>query len=245
MTDSKKETSGKRCRWYLAAGIALGGGLLVAGLFYRNELWQVLGHFYTVISDRQRMQAFISSFGMGAPVVFIVLQVLQVVFAPVPGEATGFIGGYLFGTASGFLYSSIGLTVGSILNFAIGRFLGNRFVRRMIPAQRLEQMDRFVRHQGIIIFFILFVFPGFPKDYLCVFLGLSAMPFSVFLLITAVGRMPGTLMLSLQGASLYEKQYILLAVLMILCLVLAALAYRYREDLYRWVEKRGKGRKTP
>jgi uncharacterized membrane protein YdjX (TVP38/TMEM64 family) len=230
---------------YLTAAIILGAAALAAGLFYRNEIWQAAGQLYAIISDRQHMQAFIASFGVGAPAIFIILQVLQVVFAPVPGEATGFIGGYLFGTWQGFLYSTVGLTVGSILNFGIGRFLGDRFVRRMIPPDRLAQMDRFVKHQGIIILFILFVFPGFPKDYLCLFLGLSAMPFSVFLLITAVGRMPGTLMLSLQGASLYEKQYSLLAVLMILCLVLAALAYRYREGLYRWVEKRGERRKKP
>jgi len=245
MTIEKKNDLPKKSKGYLVAVITLGAAALAAGLIYRNEIWQAASQLYAIISDRQRMQTFIASFGVAAPAVFIVLQVLQVVFAPVPGEATGFIGGFLFGTWQGFLYSTVGLTVGSILNFGIGRFLGDRFVRRMIPSSRLEQMDRFVKHQGVIILFILFVFPGFPKDYLCLFLGLSAMPFSVFLLITAVGRMPGTLMLSLQGASLYEKQYTLLAALMIGCLLLAALAYRYREGLYGWVEKRGERRKQP
>jgi len=240
MTDSETKSPRHVIKKYLPAGIVLCAAALTVGMVYRNEIWQSLGQLYAVISDRERMQTFISSFGVGAPVIFIALQVLQVIFAPVPGEATGFIGGYLFGTAPGFLYSSIGLTTGSILNFAIGRILGKKLVRRMISAPRLEKMDHFTRHQGVIILFILFVFPGFPKDYLCLFLGLSAMPFSVFVLITVLGRMPGTLMLSLQGASLYEKQYTLLAALMILCLVLVALAYRYRESLYRWVEKRGK-----
>lgn len=245
MTETEAKTPLKKHKGYLIAAIVLGAAALLTALFYGNEIWQAAGRLYALISDRERMQTFIASFGMGAPVIFMGLQVLQVIFAPVPGEATGFIGGYLFGTWAGFLYSTVGLTVGSILNFGIGRFLGDRFVRRMIPPERLAQMDRFVKHQGVIILFILFVFPGFPKDYLCLFLGLSAIPFSVFLLITAVGRMPGTLMLSLQGASLYERQYTLLAALMILCLVLAALAYRYRENLYRWVEKRGKGRNKP
>ncbi len=245
MTAEKKNGIPKNRRGYLLAAVILGAAALAAGLIYRNEIWQAASQLYALISDRQRMQAFVASFGVAAPAVFIILQVLQVVFAPVPGEATGFIGGYLFGTWQGFLYSTVGLTAGSILNFGIGRFLGHRFVRRMIPPQRLEQMDRFVKHQGVIILFILFVFPGFPKDYLCLFLGLSAIPFSVFVLITAVGRMPGTLMLSLQGASLYEKQYTLLAALMIACLLLAALAYRYREGLYGWVEKRGERRKQP
>ncbi len=49
------------------------------------------------LSDRHSISAFINSFGTLAPVVFIVIQILQVLFAPIPGEATGFIGGFLFG----------------------------------------------------------------------------------------------------------------------------------------------------
>jgi len=51
-----------------------------------------------------------------APVIFIGLQALQVVVvvAPIPGEVTGILGGYLFGEWLGFLYSTIGLTLGSV-----------------------------------------------------------------------------------------------------------------------------------
>jgi uncharacterized membrane protein YdjX (TVP38/TMEM64 family) len=54
---------------------------------------------------------------------------------------------------------------------------------------------------------------------------------------TCVGRMPGTLMLTIQGAALYDRSYGLLAVTAGACLVLILLTYRYREALYRWVEK--------
>ncbi|MCK7513881.1 MAG: hypothetical protein MZV70_64255 [Desulfobacterales bacterium] len=39
---------------------------------------------------------------------FIGLQVGQVLFAPIPGEVTGFLGGYMFGALSGFLLSTVG-----------------------------------------------------------------------------------------------------------------------------------------
>ncbi len=76
---------------------------------------------------------------------------LQVIFAPVPGEATGFIGGYLFGTFKGFFFSSIGLTIGSWLNFIIGRFLGERYIRKLIPAGPLERFDKALKRQGIFV----------------------------------------------------------------------------------------------
>ena len=85
------------------------------------------------------------------------IQILQVIFAPVPGEATGFIGGFLFGTIPGFIYSSIGLTIGSWLNFMIGRLLGRRFVRKLIPTPQLTKIDAMLKRQGIIVVFILFV----------------------------------------------------------------------------------------
>ena len=211
--------------------------LVVVGYLYRIPLWEKVSVYYDIFTDREQTKAFIASFGTGAPVVFILIQILQVLLAPFPGEATGFIGGFLFGATKGFLYSSIGLTVGSLINFIIGRFLGKRFVRKLIPPAQLERMDNLVRHQGVIVLFGLFVFPGFPKDYLCLFLGLSAIPLKIFILLTAIGRMPGTLMLSLQGSYIFEQSYGWFALIVSVCLVLIFLAYRYREGLYRWIEK--------
>jgi uncharacterized membrane protein YdjX (TVP38/TMEM64 family) len=165
------------------------------------------------------------------------IQVLQVIFAPVPGEVTGFIGGYLFGAANGFLFSSLALTVGSGLNFCIGHFLGRRYIRKWIPVDVLERFDRVLKHQGVIVSFILFIIPGFPKDYLCLFLGFSTIPFKVFIALAAIGRMPGTLLLSLQGASVFSQNYGLFALIFGLCLLAAVLGYRYREAVYGWVEK--------
>jgi hypothetical protein len=49
--------------------------------------------------------------------------------------------------------------------------------------------------------------------------------------------MPGTLMLSLQGASLYERNYWMLALLFAVCALAVFLAWRYRERLYAWVDR--------
>jgi uncharacterized membrane protein YdjX (TVP38/TMEM64 family) len=85
--------------------------------------------------------------------------------------------------------------------------------------------------------FILFLFPGFPKDYLCLALGVSTLPVKIFILLASIGRMPGTFALSLQGAFLYEQNYVLLGVMIGACLILAFLCYAYRERIYLWVEK--------
>jgi len=213
--------------------------LVFLGYVYRIPLWQKATYLYDLLTDRDQIKTFVASFGRYAPIAFIFIQILQVMLAPFPGEATGFIGGFLFGTAKGFAYSSIGLTAGSLINFTIGRFLGKHYVRKLIPVHQLEKLDTLVKRQGIIVFFILFIFPGFPKDYLSLLLGLSAIPAKAFIVIAAIGRMPGTLMLSLQGSYVFEQQYGWFAGILGICLILVFLAYKYREDLYRWLEKLG------
>ena len=81
----------------LLFGLLFGGG---TWLFIHYDLIQ----FFT---NRNKAIDFINSFGPLSVLVFIGLQILQVLFAPVPGEATGFIGGYIYGAVLGTIYSTI------------------------------------------------------------------------------------------------------------------------------------------
>ena len=230
-------TPGKPPTKLIMAAVAVLCALALAVFFFRDFLADAFIQYYNLFTDREAVKNFITSFGLAAPLVFMTIQVLQVILAPIPGEVTGFIGGFLFGAAKGFLLSSIALTLGSWLNFVIGRFLGKRYVRKLVPGDVLERFDRVVKHQGVIVSFILFIIPGFPKDYLCLFLGLSTIPLKILILLAAVGRMPGTLLLSLQGAFVFKENYWLFALIFCLCLAAAYLGYRYREAVYGWVEK--------
>jgi uncharacterized membrane protein YdjX (TVP38/TMEM64 family) len=92
-----------------------------------------------------------------------------------------------------------------------------------------------MEHQGALIAFFLFVVPGFPKDYLCFILGLSTMSWKLFFLLSSVGRLPGTLMLTLQGAQVYQGNYLVTALLLGFCLLLGLGLFFYREPLYQWL----------
>ena len=75
----------------------------LVGFWFHIPIWEKITDLYRLFSDREQIRLLISSFGTSAPPVFMLIQILQVIFAPVPGEATGFIGGYLFGTLPGFI----------------------------------------------------------------------------------------------------------------------------------------------
>lgn len=211
--------------------------LLAAGLAVACWFIGPIISLYGLFADREWIKAYITSWGAAAPFVFILLQVLQVIIAPIPGELSGFIGGYLFGAIPGVIYSTVGLTLGSAINFGIGRLLGKRVVRRLIPPAHLEKLDRFLHRQGIFVVLVFFIFPGFPKDYLSLFLGVTAMPFNLFLFIAAFGRIPGTIMLSVQGAFLYQKMYGVLAMVFGISVILVLGAFLFRERIYRLAKR--------
>lgn len=186
---------------------------------------------------RDELRAFVHSLGPLGVLGFISVQILQIIVSPVPGEATGLLGGFLFGKWAGFFYSTVGLTLGSVLAFLISR----QFRRFVVPWLRRSpaygRFENLLEHQGLFVCFFLFLMPGFPKDFLCYFLGLSRMPLLAFAVIAGVGRIPGTLMLSFQGAEIYNGNLVGLAALAAITVLVAAPAWYWRETIYAWVEQ--------
>ncbi len=227
----------KAALWALLALALLGLAVLFWGFRYRSFVWGQTCHYFDICTNKYWAKSILKAAGPLAPLVFIVIQALQVVFAPIPGEATGFIGGYLFGVPLGLLYSTVGLTLGSTGAFLIARWLEEHYVKRWIPVDILLKFDFLMERQGALIAFIFFLLPGFPKDYLCFVLGLSRMPFRLFLLICMVGRIPGTLLLTLQGAKVYKGDYYSTLVILGLCLVLVGVLAYYRETVYKWIRR--------
>lgn len=213
---------------------------LIVFVFLNSGLWGQFLSYYDVITDREWLRQAVDGSGWAATLVFVGLQIGQVLFAPIPGELTGFLGGYMFGALNGFLLSTIGLTIGSMINFGIGHFLGERMVRKLVRCETYEKYNQMVQYKGILVIFIFFLIPGFPKDYLCMFLGLTSLPVRVFFVLSTVGRLPGTFALSLQGASIFEKNYIAFVLITVLSLLFALVSYLTRDSLYRWIARHSK-----
>ena len=207
--------------------------LIIAGIF-------IFFHFnlYSFFVSRKKMVHFVNSFGPLSVVIFIGLQILQVIVAPIPGEVNGFIGGYLYGPVLGTLYSTIGLAIGSWLAFILARWLGLPFVEKVINPQIIQKYDHFMEHRGTLITFILFLIPGFPKDALSYIIGLSHMKTSIFLLVCTSGRLLGTTMLSISGNYARNDQNVGMLAILGISALLVLLAYYYHEAILNLVRKK-------
>ena len=97
---------------------------------------------------------------------------------------------------------------GSLLAFGIGRWLGGAFVQRLVKPGVWARLGFVVETEGAVLCFLLYLIPGLPKDILCYLFGLSPMPFWVFALASTLGRLPGTWVLSAQGAKTAAGHYV-------------------------------------
>jgi len=196
-----------------------------------SPAYQFLVHLYL---DKPFLEHTLEEWGILAPVLFIALQALQVIVAPIPGDITGILGGYLFGEWMGLFYSTIGLTLGSVAAFVLSRWLGTQYLQRLVSPAVWRKLGFIIEANGAALCFVIFLIPGLPKDLGCYFFGLSPMSFWAFAVISTVGRMPGTWLLSAQGAHTAAGDYVAVLVLTALAAAVALALHHYRTRLVEW-----------
>jgi len=156
------------------------------------------------VTDPTWVRAWIAQFGSLAPLAFVALQTLQVILAPVPGQTLAGVGGYLFGTLWGTVYSMLGVVVGSAAVFVGGRRFGLPYVKRVIDPAALARWDDFVERAGVPGLFVLFLLPTFPDDVLCFIAGLTDVRLRPFLVLVVVGRTPTFIAAAYAGTRLAD-----------------------------------------
>ncbi|HYA36867.1 MAG TPA: TVP38/TMEM64 family protein [Candidatus Methylomirabilis sp.] len=200
-------------------------GGVIAGITYLLYA----SNLFDLFINRRHLVNFFREHHTYAALIFVGLQALQVVAAPVPGEVTGFAGGIFFGPVWGVVYSTIGLTIGSWIAFMLARLLGRPLVERMISLETIQRYDYVMKHKGLLLAFLMFLIPGFPKDFLCYLLGLGHMRQRDFLLISATGRLLGTVLLTMGGTYFRDARYGALFTVVGLSLAIILLVMIYRD----------------
>lgn len=225
-----------KVRWITCGVITVGLVGYCAWLVLTDApAYQFLVRLYV---DKRFLKQTLREWGLLAPVIFIGLQALQVIIAPIPGELSGILGGYLFGEWVGLFYSTLGLTVGSVAAFGVGRWLGAHYVQRLVSPDAWRKMGFIVEAEGAILCFIIFLIPGLPKDMTCYLFGLSPMPFWIFAVVSTLGRIPGTWILSAQGAHTASGDYVEVILLTAVVVAVALPLYYYRNRLVEWFRRK-------
>ncbi len=89
----------------------------------------------------ESLQAFLDRFGLFAPALFILIQMVQVVIPILPGGISSVAGMLMFGNGFGLLYSCIGLVIGEAIGFLLVRYYGVAFVQLILSPKKYQKFD--------------------------------------------------------------------------------------------------------
>lgn len=152
-----------------------------------------------LLTDRDKLEMLVKESGIWGPLLFITIQMVQVVLPIIPGGITCGAGVVIFGAWHGLLYNYIGIVAGSMINFFLARRYGQCFVRYFVKKETyekyigwLEKGKKFDKFFAFAIFF-----PCAPDDVLCLIAGLTRMTWKRFATIILLGKPASIAMYSL------------------------------------------------
>lgn len=204
--------------------------------------WDVLadGPLMRLLSSRDELVQIMNNFGPLAPLIFIILQILQTVVAPIPGQVVGGVGGFLFGHW-GILWTTIGSVIGFWLVFLIARRFGRPLLEKIFKKPIVEKFDFIINARGAsVILFMIFLLPGFPDDVICYIAGLTKLSIKKLMLIAILGRFPTIVVTNFIGAGLGENNLWLVAALSVIGAILVGIFTWKRETIIKWLKLREK-----
>jgi uncharacterized membrane protein YdjX (TVP38/TMEM64 family) len=202
--------------------ISLGVVVIIASMVYgyRNDLQNIIETLSNGTVDD--LVTLIQSWGIGAPIVSILLMVLQAYIAPIPSFLIAGANGLVFGTLSGVLISWVGGMLGAMGTFYLARLLGSNFVKKYVKSDTLiQKVDEISQKHGMKVVFIGRLLPFISFDFLSYAAGLSTMKPWRFFLATAIGMIPGTTAYVLLGNQIlkysrYTNQMFWIVIVMVL-----------------------------
>ena len=142
-----------------------------------------------IFKDKNILIDYMKKFGTLAPLVFIFIQIIQVVFPVIPGGASCLAGVLAFGSISGFIYNEIGLVIGSIAAYYLYKIYGLKLINSLFKKEQVDKYLGYIRTNKFEKVFLWgIVLPGLPDDLLCYISGLSNISFKKFLAIIILGK---------------------------------------------------------
>lgn len=167
-------------------------------------------YFYSIglFDDLNALQRVVGQKALMGPLLFISLQILQVIIPVIPGGISTAAGVVLFGPVAGFFYNYIGIVLGSFIIFLLGRHYGKPFVLKMVSEKTYNKYIAWCDNQGRFnkLFALAIFFPFSPDDILCLIAGLTNMSLKKFSLILLLGKPASILVYSM--SLIYGSQFI-------------------------------------
>lgn len=208
--------------------------LLIVVVIASIYAWPYLSY----LTDRDALREVILGAGFWSPSVYMLLQLVQVVVAPIPGTVISLAGGYVFETFWSTVYAMIGTTVGFFIVFTLSKWYGRSIVKYFISPSKVAKYDKIATSKGGFVFISLgFLFPFIPDPVIGYLAGTTPISTRVLMIICIVMRTPGVLLTSLVGSQLGQGNYKTVAFLVVAIVVTLLLSLVFYKQITTLADK--------
>lgn len=217
--------------------------IVIFVVFTAAVCWFVGRPMGKFVSEPEKFRLWVESHGLWSQAAYVGMVFLQVLVAVIPGEPLEISGGYGFGAVQGTVLCMLGAFLGSVAVFAFVRRFGRELVEVFFPKEKIESL-RFLQSspKRDLLFWIVFVVPGTPKDLLCYFAGLTDLSWGKWLLICSLGRVPSIITSTVGGNALGGKNYLFAILVFAGTLAVSAIGLLIYRGLCRRHEKKQNGK---
>ena len=160
------------------------------------------------VEDPASLSVWMADAGILGPIVFMILNIVQVLLAVIPGGPFEVAAGALFGPWLGTLMCDIAMSIGGMITFFLVRKFGMKFIELFTTKEKIDSV-KFLHSndKSTSLLFLFFLLPGTPKDLMCYVVGLTDIKWTTWLFINLAGRFPAILLSALGGSALGEQKY--------------------------------------
>lgn len=179
----------------------------------------VISNLFPIIKDlntKEGQIAFkeiISNSKIEGFLILFVLQIVQIIFAFIPGEPIEILAGVCFGSLWGTIFIMISIFISTLVIYLLVKRWGKKFIALFFSEESINKIEnsKLLKNKKKIeiIMIILFLIPGTPKDLLVYIGGLLPIKEARFLMIATLLRFPSVLSSTIAGDNLIEGRWII------------------------------------
>jgi len=153
------------------------------------------------LHSAEEIRQYILRFSPYSELVFFLVQLISVIFAPIPSHLSALAGGMLFGAAVSFVLTFAAVCTGSLLVFQLARLWGRPFADRFVSRHLSRKYQELLQRKTAVFLALAFLFPFFPDDILCILAGLTSISLRRFTVLLVLTRPWGLLFACALGGS--------------------------------------------
>ena len=200
-------------------------------------MWMSRNFFHVKPHD---IRDWIVSFGIWAPIVFIVVYTIRPLIL-FPASVLSLAAGLAFGTAEGFIYIIIGALGGATVAYYAATFLGAKLLKK--PSPRVVTIREKMEENGFLYVLLLRLVPFLNFDLISYLAGMGKVRYLPFITATAIGILPGTFGFVFLGSSLVGEDRTKLYIAIAFFLVMIIVPIIFKKQMKSWLGLSGKDKK--